>query len=237
LAEVYRRAELPTPADTGEETLPYLMSMLRCGACHNRDLQVAPLRRIVADESDHGIAPEGIPNLTWAGEKLDGSWMTTLLDGKLPYRTRPWLKARMPVFPAFAESIASALVEEHGLAFDHAPPAREPKPSLALLGDRLTGKDGGLDCRSCHAVGKDQPTGDERTKVAQGINFAHTRERIRDDFYLRFVLDPPRHDVTTRMPKLSADGRTTNATAILDGDARKQFEAIWQFIQTAKLEP
>jgi uncharacterized membrane protein len=51
-------------------------------------------------------------------------------------------------------------------------------------------------------------------------------------FYLRFVLDPPRHDVITRMPKLSADGRTTAATSILDGDARQQFEAIWKFIQT-----
>jgi hypothetical protein len=36
------------------------------------------------------------------------------------------------------------------------------------------------------------------------------------------------------MPKLSADGKTTNATAILDGDARQQFEAIWQYIQTVR---
>jgi hypothetical protein len=114
-------------------------------------------------------------------------------------------------------------------------PHRLSQPAaLATLGDRLTRKDGGLDCRSCHGVGKEEPTGDERTKVAQGINFAHSRERLREEFYLRFVLDPPRHDVTTRMPKLSADGKTTAATAILDGDARKQFQAIWEFIQTAR---
>ncbi len=233
LAAFFGRKEIVTAATPGE-MLPQLVASLRCGACHNRDHDAAPLRRIVAEESEHGVPPEGIPNLTWAGEKLHGDWLAKLLSGKLTYRSRPWLKARMPAFPHYAELLAYELAAEHGLDFSGPPLGADAQPSLAALGDRLTRKDGGLDCRSCHAIGKDQPTGDERTKVAQGINFAHTRERLRDDFYLRFVLDPPRHDVTTRMPKLAADGRTTNATAILDGDARKQFEAIWQFMQTVQ---
>ena len=103
-----------------------------------------------------------------------------------------------------------------------APPAQPLKQELASLGDLLTRKDGGLDCRSCHGVGRELPTGDDKTKVAPGINFAHTRERMRGEFFHRFVLDPPRYEVTTRMPKLSADGRTTAATSILGGDAPQQ---------------
>jgi hypothetical protein len=232
LAALYGRRDLPSPPVTPGELLPHVMASLRCGACHNRDHHVAPLRRIIAEESEHGLVPDSLPNLTWTGEKLHGDWLSKQLEGTLPYRMRPWLKARMPAFGAYADLLAEGLAGEHGLNFSYAPQRKSKMPPLAATGDRLTRKDGGLDCRSCHAVGRDQPTGDERTKVAQGINFAHTRERLRDEFYLRFVLDPPRYDVTTRMPKLSTDGRKTNATAILDGDARKQFEEIWQFIQT-----
>jgi sugar phosphate isomerase/epimerase/mono/diheme cytochrome c family protein len=234
LRAVFSRPEPAGRSATSVELLPVVMASHRCGACHNRDHSVAPLRRIVAEESDHGVPPDGIPNLTWTGEKLHSDWTRRLLAGELPYRSRPWLKGRMPAYHAPAKQLADALAAEHGLEISHAPRANSDPQPLAAVGDRLTRKDGGLDCRSCHAVGKDQPTGDERTKIAQGINFAHTRERLREDFYLRFVHDPPRHDVTTRMPKLSADGRTTNAAAILDGDARKQFEAIWQFIQTVR---
>jgi mono/diheme cytochrome c family protein/sugar phosphate isomerase/epimerase len=234
LAAYYGRQDAARPGTTIGEMLPLVLDSLRCGACHNRDHHVAPLRRIIVEESEHGVAPDPLPNLTWTGEKLHVAWLSKLLSGELPYRTRPWLKARMPSFPSHSESLARALAGEHGIADSPAPASRESDPSLAVLGDRLARKDGGLDCRSCHAVGKDQPTGDERTKVAQGINFVHIRERMPADFYLRFVLDPPRHDVTTRMPKLSADGKTTNATAILDGDARQQFEAIWQYIQTVR---
>jgi hypothetical protein len=130
--------------------------------------------------------------------------------------------------------LAAGLSGEHGQGYTYPPPRRFSERSVAALGDRLTRKDGGLDCRSCHGVGREQPTGDERTKVAQGINFVHIRERMPKEFYERFVLDPPRHDVTTRMPKLAPDGKTTAATTILDGDARRQFEAIWEYLQTAQ---
>jgi hypothetical protein len=78
------------------------------------------------------------------------------------------------------------------------------------------------------------PTGDKGSLPAPGINFAAVRERMRPDFFRQFVLDPPRYDIGSRMPKLSADGRTTTATSIFDGDAAAQFDAIWQFVQTVR---
>ncbi|MEX2175657.1 MAG: c-type cytochrome [Pirellulaceae bacterium] len=224
-----------SPAENPVDLAPYLVQSLRCGACHNRDHAVAPLRRIVADQSESGLVPDSLPNLTWAGEKLHADWMEQMLAGQLPYKSRPWLAARMPAFPGYAEQLAAGLAAEHGIAPAGAHPDEQPHDSrLALVGDRLTRKGGGLDCRSCHAVGKDQPVGDDRTKVAPGINFAHTRARMRGEFYRRYLLDPPRYDITTRMPKLSADGRTTQATSILDGSAPRQFDAIWHFLQTVE---
>lgn len=142
----------------------------------------------------------------------------------------------MPAFPAdYAARLAVGLAVEHGagLDFRHSEP---PKPDLVELGRRLTLKDGGLDCRQCHGIGRLQPQGDDRTKLAPGINFAQSRERLRGDYYHRFVLDPPRYELATRMPKLSADGKTTKATAILNGDAKQQFEALWHYIQTVTPE-
>jgi hypothetical protein len=230
-----KSADTSPPLMTAAERLPHVMASLRCGACHSRDLEVAPLRRIIAEESETGLVPDSLPNLTWAGEKLRSDWVRTLLSGDAP-RSRPWLKARMPIFTRSAGEIAEGLAAEHGVST--VPPIHAAlEPSLAAIGDRLTRKEGGLDCRSCHGVGKDLPTGDDKTKVAPGINFADTRSRMREEFFHRFVLDPPRYEISTRMPKLSADGRTTGATSILNGNARQQFEAIWQFLQTVERAP
>ena len=43
-----------------------------------------------------------------------------------------------------------------------------------------------------------------------------------------------RWDVTSRMPQLAPDGKTTKVTSFYDGDAAKQFEAIWHYIQSVK---
>ena len=69
------------------------------------------------------------------------------------------------------------------------------------------------------------------TRLAQGIDFDAIPRRLRSDFYHRFVLDPPRYDVGTRMPKLALDGRTTKVLDIEGGDATRQFDAIWQYLQ------
>ena len=217
-----------------------LVKSLRCGTCHARDDRSSTLPAIVADESERGLPPETIPNLTWTGEKLRTEWLRDFIGGKVEYRPRPWLKARMPAFPAYAETLAFGLALSHGIGDDSTPAvpssrgAETDEASLAEAGSRLTFKAQGLDCRQCHGIGREQPTGDKGSLPSPGINFGHVRERMRHDFFGRFVLDPPRYDIGSRMPKLSADGRTTTATAILDGDAAAQFEALWQFVQTVR---
>jgi hypothetical protein len=35
-----------------------------------------------------------------------------------------------------------------------------------------------------------------------------------------------------RMPVFAMDGKTTQLREVFDGDARRQFEALWHYIQT-----
>lgn len=221
------------------ETAQTLVKELRCHSCHDRDGEISPRRVIISDESDRGLAPDAFPNLTWAGEKLRTDWMAHFIgegqtDKHAHHTTslRPWLKGRMPKFPAYASKLADGLAAEHGLnSTDDM--STIPDLKRAELGNALTQRTA-LDCRQCHAVGQQLAQGDDKTKIAPGINFALVRDRLRYDYYRSFILDPPRFDINTRMPKLAADGKKTKVTTILEGDAGQQFDAIWHFIGTAK---
>lgn len=218
-------------ADTSADVSRRFVTELRCTVCHPRDGRMSSLPEILAEESETGRTPEVLPNLTWTGEKLHAAWVQSLLAGQIAERPRPWMKLRMPNFPARARLLADGLAREHGLSSEPSPRS-SVDPQLAEIGEVLATRAGTLDCRQCHPIGTLPPTGDKNTLLAPGINFALTRERIRFDFFRRFTLDPPRYDVSTRMPKLAADGRTTKVQDFFDGDARQQFEAVWHFLQT-----
>lgn len=226
------------------ESAARLLQSYSCTRCHERDGQRAIRMEVMAEAGD-GTAPELLPNLTWTGEKLHTSWTEKHVAGRLDHRIRPWLAARMPAFPQHASTLARGLAEQHGLppsapqittqmtpriTPDTTPLEASPEEQLRAVGQQLVQKTG-LDCVQCHGIGPQLPRGDNRTQLAQGINFADIFPRLRPDYYLRFVLDPPRFDIRTAMPKLAADGRRTQHTELLDGDARRQFQAIWKVIE------
>jgi mono/diheme cytochrome c family protein len=198
---------------------------LQCEACHRRDGQPSRWNRILEDE---GVMSEFLPSLTWAGEKVKPAWTAKLLAAAHDRRARPWLKARMPGFPARAELLAVGLSHEHGLAVgeDDRPPA---DAKLAAIGQKLVEQQGGLNCVMCHAIGDRAATAPFE---APGINLRDAVLRLRHNYYPRWMIDPPHVDITTRMPKFSQDGKTTPLRDVLDGDAFRQYEAVWQYIQT-----
>ncbi len=104
-----------------------------------------------------------------------------------------------------------------------------PDAALAEVGLQLTQAHGGLDCRQCH--GLERLTA-RQPNDGQGISFLHVAQRIRQPYYRRWMLDPLRIDPGTKMPRLSPDGQRTAVKNILDGSADRQFEALWNYLES-----
>lgn len=214
---------------------------LRCTACHCRDAEpsvwsqlddeTAPLQAVAPLEEGEGkpIFTTALPPLTWLGEKLRPDWMPEFIAGHVAVKPRPWIVARMPSFAAVAAPLA------RGLAFQHGYPLVEPSlkvdPELAKAGETLLGENGGFNCTTCHGVGEKPGTA---VFEAPGINLALTHERMRHDYYLRWVLHPQRIDPDSKMSRFADDEGRTPLTDFFDGKATAQFEAIWHYLQGLK---
>lgn len=215
------------------------IKLLRCESCHRRDGQDdawTDLKPEVAgllvgvptpeiDPEGHPYPAEEVrPLLTWTGEKLKPEWAAAFIAGRIPYKPRPYLHARMPAFPKRAEGIA------RGLAFEHGYPATSfadaaPDEAQAKIARELV-KPTGLGCATCHKLGPQAAVG---VFEAPGINFAHVKERLRKPYFDRWLRAPIRVDPDTKMPSFFVNGKSTLPT-ILDGDAPKQAEALWNFM-------
>jgi mono/diheme cytochrome c family protein len=198
---------------------------LRCDSCHRRDGELTRWHTVLEDE---GKTPENLPSLTWIGEKLKPAWTKKLFAGQSDRSARPWIKARMPAFPARAEMLAVGLSHEHGFGIDE---DNRPKPDaqLAAIGAKLVPQQGGFNCVNCHGIGKQAAV---QPFEAPGINLRDAALRLRYDYYQRWMLAPDRVDVAMRMPIFATDGKTTQIRDVFDGDARKQYDALWHYIQT-----
>jgi hypothetical protein len=205
---------------------------LRCATCHRRDARAPELPIVLLEEGEQGHPPELLPPLTWAGEKLFTSWIEQQLRGELQERSRPWLKARMPAFPVHADVLAHGLVQQHAVEAKRSESV-VPDPDLARLGERLISKDEGFHCLQCHSVPGKEPEG---AFESQGIDFGLIPSRVRHEYFQRWMANPPQVDPATKMPRFSPDGQTTPVTKLLDGQAERQFEALWQYIHSLQRE-
>ena len=187
------------------------VQMLNCNQCHGE--------------------LEGFSGLNHVGLKLKPEWMESLLSGSLKQRSRPWLEHRMPAFPARAKELAAGLAMSHG----HAPVTPLEKGPVAVpqteVGRKLVGVDGGFSCVACHGVKNREPL---QVFEAQGVNFTLIGDRLQPEYFLRWMLDPLRVDPQTRMPDYFDDDARSVLVDMLDGDAKKQIEAIRQYLRQGK---
>jgi mono/diheme cytochrome c family protein len=193
---------------------------LNCNACHGQ--------------------LEGFPPLELLGGKLKPEWMTKFIGGDIPHKMRfdahpqgmVWLEARMPAFRSRAADLATGLAAEQGF-----PPksAREVPVNLELAkaGQKIVGKDGGLQCVVCHGVGTLLATD---VFESEGINLAWSADRLLPSFYRRWVRSPTSVDPQTKMPVFFEEPKTA-LTEILDGDSEQQVSAIWEYIRLREKMP
>jgi mono/diheme cytochrome c family protein len=223
---------------------------MRCTACHARDASESLLAQSFDAESQalHQKYPNPAPapgellaaeqkppHLTYAGGKLRPEWMEKFIAGQIAYKPRYYLRARMPAFTARAPQLAAGLAAEEGCP-PALPPNPQPNAALVEEGRKLCSKipNVGFSCVQCHAAGDLPPFA---AFEAPSINLKYAAERLRHDYYARWIHDPLRIDPAGKMPRFDdAEGKT--GLPAFGNDAKSQFEAIWQYLlQGPALQP
>lgn len=219
---------------------------LRCQACHARDFE-NDLWNVIHPQtgsSSTSAAPEldeeeaallggstasvhlGRPALTLAGEKLHADWLRRFLSGELDYKPRPAAQGRMPFFPAQGRFLALGMAQEHGVN-PQPSPRPQPDPALVAVGRQLTLVGTGFGCVACHPVGDQPALAGPDTAT---INFHFVADRLRPEYYWRYLRDPQSFRPGTMMPNFMNPDGTTPINAVFDGDGQRQFEAVWQYL-------
>jgi cytochrome c2 len=177
-------------------------------------------------ESCHGKI-EGVPPIERIGGKLKPEWACQFIAGRIPYKPRPWLDARMPAFPSYAAGLGDGLTMLYGC-----PPKTAPEPPIdaaaAAVGQRLVSAEGGLSCISCHAIGRIPAT---QVFENAGVNLAYASERLLKPYFQRWVRNPLAIDPVSKMPVFFDEELRSPLPDFYQGDGAKQIEAIWQYLR------
>ncbi|HMO66492.1 MAG TPA: cytochrome c, partial [Verrucomicrobiota bacterium] len=175
---------------------------------------------------------EGFPTFEILGAKLQPEWAARFIAGQVDYKPRPWLEARMPAFPAYAEALAAGMAHDHGF-----PAKTRPEPPIretdAAVGRKLLSSDGGFACITCHAVGDFQATA---VFEAPGINLVHSGERLLREFFHRWMQNPLEVQADTKMPRyFDEEGRSPLPD--FDSDGERTIDAMWQHLRQGAAMP
>ena len=217
-------AALATPL-TPAQQITATMARLSCFACHTRDGVGGPAVTgrdawfHIVGEADLGEEGRLPPHLNAVGGKLQPTWLARLLAEGV--KVRPYMATRMP---AFGEANVAGLAHAFDLA-DSRPDAA-PAPAVtdrdAKFGHRLVGRDG-LTCIACHTFGNFASLG------IPALGLDRMQERLKWDWFRRYLPDPAALRPGTRMPSFWPDGKAVN-TGILAGDTDAQIRAIWAWL-------
>lgn len=222
--------------DSSAEFAQRQIASKRCTSCHAMDGQASGLDSLHSStaaltahvEGLHERVDQSRPALTFVGEMLFTDYIESMLAGSAEPRPRPWLGTRMPAFPAYAKSMAEGLSRAHGFEPSGSEKV-EADPALAEIGKKLVSAEG-FGCTTCHGIGDQDPTA---AFEVGAVNFALTPGRLRHEFYHRWMDNPAAVTPSTKMPRY-AEGNESQRSDILDGDARKQYEAIWHWLHSQK---
>ncbi|MBK1881001.1 c-type cytochrome [Luteolibacter pohnpeiensis] len=174
----------------------------------------------------HERVDQSRPQLTFIGEMLYTDYIEAMLSGTEDPRPRPWLGMRMPSFHAHPKELAEGLSRLHGFE-PSGPQEVKVDPKMAEIGKDLASASG-FGCVTCHAIGDQKATA---IFEVEGINLKLASSRLREGYYHRWMDNPPSVTPSTKMPRFS-DGNESQRADVLDGDAWKQYDAIWQYLHS-----
>ena len=209
-------------ADTPESRITATMTRFNCYACHERRGRGGPdaERSKFFTSSQPAVGDEGRipPRLDDVGAKLAPGWLREVLEKGT--KVRPYVKTRMPVFGP--KNVAS-LVEDFPKTESLVDAPGAPRDRGTIKTGRILAGNKGLACVTCHAWNG------QTTPGIQAMDLVKMPQRLRRDWFNRYMVDPAGLRPGTRMPTYWPDGKGVQK-AILDGDPKLQLEALWQYL-------
>ena len=195
-----------------------------CLNCHNRDGEggipedlAAKMKALETAETADDVAP---PRLTQVGHKLRTPYLSgVLLKGE---RARPWMSLRMPQYgDANVGHLVHDLPKLEGTVPDDAI-GKVPFTAAKIEAGRTLAGKSGMGCVACHDISGVSGGG------TRGPDLARTHERVRLDWYTRWMHQPQRLAPGTKMPSNFLDGKSLIPT-VYNGDGDRQIEALWAY--------
>ena len=205
------------------------LTRLNCYACHERGFRggVSESRETFFTCTEKDLGGEGRfpPTLTGVGGKLRMQWLSDVVENGAS--VRPYMKTRMPRFgggnvPDLAKNLVRLDLDNKKL-----PAAVDEKAIAKKVGRELTGK-GKLQCVSCHKFNGHDAAG------LQALDLTTATRRLNREWFHQYMLNPAVLRPGTRMPQ-SWPGGESFFQDILDGDTRRQIDAIWTYLEDGEL--
>ncbi|MCE9592671.1 MAG: c-type cytochrome [Planctomycetes bacterium] len=220
---------------TPREELAATLTDLNCIACHRRDDHGGPnetnagyFKALVdADLGNEGRNP---PSLDRAGAKLYTPWIERVLAGRGV--ERPYLATRMPIFAKEQIARLPQLFEAVDAPRDVATEAPFDEASVEL-GRKLAGEKG-LSCIQCHSFNGTRSLG------IPAVDLGHVADRIRPAWFKELLLDPKSVGMSSRMSTFwteNAGKLESPVKDVLDGDPKRQIDALWQYVSLGRSMP
>ncbi|HEX7861849.1 MAG TPA: c-type cytochrome [Verrucomicrobiae bacterium] len=199
---------------------------------NNRDLTVSTselaVRSVEFLRCDQCHTENNLPLPMSLGGKLKPEWTTHFIAGEIPEKPRPWLKARMPAFPAYATNLAVGLAALHGYPAQ-TPAGPAPASNLVKTGETLIGTTGGFSCVACHAIGSNNT---QLVVESPGVNLAYSGDRLLPDYFHRWLMNPIAIDPGTKMPAYFDPEGRSQLTEYFEGNAHQQIDAMWHYLRS-----
>ncbi|MEI8211235.1 MAG: family 16 glycoside hydrolase [Planctomycetota bacterium] len=225
--EAIRAALQTQPNDELAESqrTKFALHQLNCVACHQRDGWGGPesdklelFQSTIPEMGDEGRLP---PRLTGVGDKLNDKFLAKVLaEGA---RHRPYMHVRMPQYHEATNGLADHWKKTDRPSDDRiAHAATEPEVRTLAAGRQLAGIKG-LSCAQCHTFGNQKAIG------IQAIGLLSMTERLRPEWFYRYLMEPTKYRPGTRMPASFPDGSSVLKT-VYDGNAEHQIAALWKYL-------
>ncbi len=215
-----------TTKKTPQQLITQTMAIFNCYACHQRDKigGPEPARNAMFVTSIPEMGEEGRlpPPLDGVADKLQTNWLKKILQQGA--QDRPYMLTRMPAFhSAQVDQLAAAFVKIDWKSESEAMIVQAPEHRVKAIGRELvSGK--ALACIKCHTFAQYPATG------IQAISLTKMHQRLREDWFARYLIDPQKFRPGTRMPGSFVNGVSARRD-ILKGDPDLQITALWTYLQ------